>query len=104
VAEACARCISLASSHLSFRFETKAPAFIPFITITMSEVKHYGTTDLYDPDRPVEEVSTSAKVDPVTLGRNVRAWMRNRVRNRISNDAILEVSLNVIQSLRSNTN
>jgi hypothetical protein len=70
----------------------------------MSEVKHYGTTDLYDPDRPVEEVSASAKVDPVTLGRNVRAWMRNRVRNKTSNDTVLEVSLNIMQSLLSNTN
>jgi len=88
-----------------FRFPTRTSSFIFFITIVMATIKHYGLADLYDQDRPVGEVSAGAKIDAVTLGRNVRAWMRNRVRSKtISNPPVLEVSYDSISSLPSNTN
>ncbi|KAF2788336.1 hypothetical protein K505DRAFT_378965 [Melanomma pulvis-pyrius CBS 109.77] len=56
----------------------------------MGEVKHYGTFDLYDPDRPAGETSVSSKIDAQALGRNVRAWMRNRLRSKTSREGAIK--------------
>jgi hypothetical protein len=70
----------------------------------MATIKDYASADLYDPDRPVGEVPAGAKIDAVTLGRNVRAWMRNRVRSKTISNPILKVSLDYTPSLSSDTN
>lgn len=70
----------------------------------MAAVKHYGSADLYDADRPVGEIPAGAKIDAVALGRNVRAWMRNRVRSKTTSSPGLKVSLDFISSFSSSTN
>jgi hypothetical protein len=59
----------------------------------MANIKHYGTADLYDPDRPTGDVPAGAYIDPVALGRNVRAFMRNRVRGKATSNPVSKVCL-----------
>ena len=62
----------------------------------MTDIKHYGGTDLYDPDRPAGQPPTIFKLDPIALGKSARAWMQSRRKNKTEQEHILHVSTNYI--------